>query len=433
MNVIDRIEDFSRFGSVLGLERMNVLMELLGNPQEALKVIHVAGTNGKGSVCRYIYEALCANGYKVGLFTSPFIEVFNERIEFDGKLITDEELEEISNIVLAKVEQMTKEGFDSPTEFEVITAICFLYFAKKNPDFVILEVGLGGRGDSTNIIQKPLACVITSIGYDHMDRLGNTLEEIAAEKAGIIKEGCPVVSNVEDKGAREVIARTCYEKKAELIDVTNDFRMKTVYARQTLNGNICSFVLDGIRYEDVEACMPGEHQVKNLKCALSTIEVLRRKGYISLNREKFLEGIRRARQVARFEIMQENPHIILDGAHNLDGARALADTMEKYFDKKDVLMVCGMLADKDVDGIIGQFSRIAEEFIVTEPMNARKMDADGLKRRFDEKGIRCTAYASPDDAFEAAWKRKDNYSCILFAGSLYLIGEMRRMCHDRIK
>ncbi len=189
MDAISKIHEFLRFGTVLGLERMNALLSKLDNPQEDLKVIHVAGTNGKGSVCRYIYEALREAGYRTGLYTSPYLEVFNERIEMDGAYISDEDLEQLTNRVLEKVEEMTAEGLESPTEFEVVTAIAFLYFSEKKADYVVLEVGLGGRGDSTNVVKKPLASVITSISLDHTDRLGNTIGEIAAEKAGIIKEG----------------------------------------------------------------------------------------------------------------------------------------------------------------------------------------------------------------------------------------------------
>ena len=212
MDAIKRIHEFERFGSVLGLERMEILLAKLGNPHRDLKAIHVAGTNGKGSVCRYLYEALQENGYRVGLYISPFIRRFNERIQFDGQEISDEDLESCSRKVLEKAEEMVREGADSPTEFEVVTAIAFLYFAEKKADFVILEVGLGGRGDSTNVVEKPLISIITSISYDHMDRLGSTLEEIAGEKAGIIKDGVPVVSNVDQREAAAVIARIAYQK-----------------------------------------------------------------------------------------------------------------------------------------------------------------------------------------------------------------------------
>ncbi|PWM65381.1 MAG: bifunctional folylpolyglutamate synthase/dihydrofolate synthase, partial [Eubacteriales Family XIII. Incertae Sedis bacterium] len=205
-NAIEKIGEFHRFGSILGLERMNELMKRLGNPEKELKCIHVAGTNGKGSVCRFIYSALLANGYSVGIYTSPYLTVFNERIELDGEYISDSDLAAYTDEVLEKVSQMTEEGFASPTEFEVITAIAFLYFARKGCDYAVMEVGLGGRGDSTNIIEKPLACVITSISYDHTDRLGNTLAEIAREKAGIIKPGAPVIMNVDTDEAKREIA-----------------------------------------------------------------------------------------------------------------------------------------------------------------------------------------------------------------------------------
>ena len=211
-SAIEKIEEFQRFGSILGLERMNALLELLGNPQDELKIIHVAGTNGKGSICRYIYSVLQAAGYKTGLFTSPFLEVFNERIELDGKYISDEELAEYTERVLTCVETLTTRGEQSPTEFEVITAIAFLYFKEKGCDYAVMEVGLGGRGDSTNVCKSPLISVIASISYDHTDRLGNTIAEIAAEKAGIIKEGCPVVTSAEAEDALKVIEDRASER-----------------------------------------------------------------------------------------------------------------------------------------------------------------------------------------------------------------------------
>lgn len=194
MDAISKIHEFLRFGSVLGLERMNVLLEKLGNPHRDLAVIHVAGTNGKGSICRYVYEVLQAGGYQTGLYTSPYLEVFNERIEFDGSYITDQELELYTAKVLEKAREMVEEGLESPTEFEVVTAIAFLYFREKQADYVVLEVGLGGRGDSTNVVEQPLCSIIASISLDHTDRLGDTIAAIAGEKAGIIKAGCPVIT-----------------------------------------------------------------------------------------------------------------------------------------------------------------------------------------------------------------------------------------------
>ena len=203
---LERIGDYSRFGSRLGLARMEKLMKLLGNPEKSLRVIHVAGTNGKGSVCRYIYEVLIENGYSTGLYISPYLQSFNERMESNKEYVTDEELKRLTDQVLEKAEFLVESGEEPPTEFEIVTAMAFLWFKEKNNDFIVLEVGLGGSGDSTNVIEKPLITVITSISYDHMDRLGSRLEDIASEKAGIIKSNVPVVIIVTDEGSRKVLA-----------------------------------------------------------------------------------------------------------------------------------------------------------------------------------------------------------------------------------
>lgn len=272
-NVIDKIGEFNRFGIRLGMERMDTILEKLGNPHKDLQVIHVAGTNGKGSVCKYLEEGLRACGYKVGLYTSPFIEKFNERIRLDGKDISDEDLDVYTKKVLEAVNEMIAEGYESPTEFEVVTAVAFLYFKEKQSEITILEVGLGGKGDSTNVVEKPMACAITSIAYDHMDRLGNTLEEIAADKAGIIKEGVPIISNVADKGAAKVIAKTAYEKNSKLYDVS---KLKFSIFDETPLSQKVSMELYGTDYSDVEISMTGRHQGENLKTALAIIEVLRK-------------------------------------------------------------------------------------------------------------------------------------------------------------
>ena len=204
---VDKFHEFDKFGSVLGLQRVSELLQRLGDPHKGMKYIHVAGTNGKGSTCKFIEKGLAGCGYKVGLYISPYIEKFNERIQCGGEMITDEELERYGDLALAKAAEMVEDGLESPTEFEVVMATAFLFFQAKNPDFVVLEVGMGGIGDATNVIEKPLASVITSIGFDHMHVLGDTLAEIAWNKAGIIKEGCPVISNVADHDAAAVIAK----------------------------------------------------------------------------------------------------------------------------------------------------------------------------------------------------------------------------------
>ena len=256
---IGKIHEFEKFGSVLGLERMTKLLDILGNPQDELKVIHVAGTNGKGSTCKFIYSVLQECGYKVGLYTSPFLEIFNERIEFDGNYISDEDLSVYTDRVLAAVKQMTDAGLQSPTEFEVITAIAFLYFKEKKTDYVVLEVGLGGRGDSTNVCKKPLISVITSISYDHTDRLGNTLAEIASEKAGIIKDGCPVVTSAEADEALAVIEQAAAEHGSMYFETRN---LPCLITAETFGGSKFDIDIQGVTFKNLEISMIGRHQVK---------------------------------------------------------------------------------------------------------------------------------------------------------------------------
>ncbi len=422
MNAIDKIEEFAKFGSILGLERMTKLMERLGNPQDEMKYIHVAGTNGKRSICRYIYEALQANGYKVGIYTSPFLEIFNERIEFNGAYISDEELTEVSQIVLDEVSKMVDEGEASPTEFEVITAIAFLYFAKKEADFVVLEVGLGGIGDSTNIIKNPLVTVIASISLDHMDRLGNTIAEIAGEKAGIIKEAVPVVTSAKEDEALKVIARKAYEKGCTLYDIG---KIKVGDIQRDLKGTKFSTVIDGTEYSDVKISMLGDHQIENAMAALTALEVMRKAGQIRIERTKLYQGLYRAKQIGRFEIMEEKPYVILDGAHNEDGTRALRETVSKFFAGKKILMACGMLKDKDTNKIIENFSSFATAFAITEPDNDRKLSTQELEKLLESKGLNCLFAGTPTRMCQYVKEHKSEYDAVIFAGSLYLIGEIR--------
>lgn len=422
MDAIERIHEFDRFGMILGLERMNVLLEKLGHPEKSLKVIHVAGTNGKGSVCRYMYEALEENGYKVGLYTSPFIQCFNERIQFDGDMITDEELAIYTRTAVEKTEEMVREGNDSPTEFEVVTAVAFLYFAAKQTDFVILEVGLGGIGDSTNVIEKPLISIITSISYDHMDRLGNTLEEIAGEKAGIIKPGVPVVSNVEQPEAAKIIARKAYQSDARFYDAT---KLKYKIKNESAFGYEFEMDIYGTDYSDVKISMPGRHQVENAKTALVALEILRKQGIIKVHREKLYKGFSIARQPGRFEVFEGEPCIVLDGAHNEAGAAAIKKAVVDCFPGKNIIMVTGMLADKDVDRILDNFCEITDTFIAAEPDNPRKLPAEILAAKLKEKGAACNVAKDAETALKMAVGHDRRPDVVLCAGSLYLISAIR--------
>ena len=422
--IIDRIHEFNRFGMVLGLDRMEELLRRLGNPQDDLKVIHVAGTNGKGSVSKYLEEGLSACGYKMGLYTSPYIETFNERIRYDGADISDEDLEYYGQKVVSAAEAMVADGLDSPTEFEVVTAIAFLYFAGRQADITILEVGLGGIGDSTNVVKNPLASVITSISYDHMAQLGSSLAEIAVNKAGIIKTGCPVIANVPQRDAAKIIARKAYAMGSRLYDISG---IRAAVSDETPFSQKVSMELYEKSYSDVEISMVGRHQAENLKTALATLEILRKSGAVKLDREALYEGLKRARQPGRFEVISEDPVVIIDGAHNEAGAQALQETMAQHFAGKKILLVAGILADKEIDSIVKFLTKITDHIIVTEPDNPRKLAAEKLAEHVADFGVAAEAVSDVEAAVHRAKELADGYDVILFAGSLYLIGDVRRL------
>lgn len=427
MDAIAKIHEFEKFGSILGLERMTSLMYELGDPQDDLKCIHVAGTNGKGSVCKYIYEILESQGYRTGLYTSPFLEIFNERIELDHQFISDEDLQIYTDRVLEKVKVLTDRGEDSPTEFEVITAVAFLYFKEKKADYVVLEVGLGGIGDSTNIIKEPMVSVITSISFDHTDRLGNTLAEIAANKAGIIKDNCPVVTSAKAQEALEVIREKAKECGSELYE-THDIKAEIV--NESLRGTSFDVTL-GAKYIGLRISMIGEHQIENAVCALKAIEILQDERDIEIGIDAIYDGLGKAKQIGRFEIMSSDPLVIIDGAHNPDGARTLREGYDKLLNGKKILMITGMLKDKDTEHIVGEFCRVANDFIATEPENPRKMSSDELKSLLIRQGGRAEAIADNKAALDRAYELVPEYDGIICAGSLYLIGKLRSFIRNR--
>lgn len=408
MSTIKKIKEFQKFGSKLGLERMKRLMDLLGKPQEGLKVIHVGGTNGKGSVSAYIYSVLKENGYSVGLFTSPFMDGFQNSITIGDVSkdlpITEKELDEYYDKIKIAITKLKEEGLDSPTEFEVITAIALMHFSHHNPDFVVLEVGLGGIGDSTNVIEKPLLSIISSVSLDHCDVLGNTIEEIAHEKAGIIKAGVPVIINLERDDAI-VIAREAYEKGAPLINVAF---LKPVGVESTASGNRFSVSIDGINYPGMKTGMAGAHQIGNALCALAAIEYFRKKAFVKLDSEATVRGLQKAKLEGRFEIIERDskPTLILDGAHNEAGAKSLADAMESFFSDKNILTVYAIKEDKDTDGIINEFSRFTDDYLPVDMFSEGEENFD-----FGSLAQRISA--------------EDGYDIIVITGSLYLIRNIR--------
>lgn len=420
------------------MERLEELLRRLGDPQKGMRYIHVAGTNGKGSVCKFLESGLAACGYKVGLYISPYIEVFNERIQYDGRYITDEELDRFGWQAVKAAEEMVADGLTSPTEFEIVMAICFLFYREVKPDIVILECGMGGEGDATNIIQDPLACVFTSVSFDHMQVLGNTLAEIARTKAGIIKDGAPVISNVGDREPAAEIARAAYEKGSRLYDVS---KVRCSVDWESPIGQQVSMQMLGTDYSEIEISMTGKYQSENLKTAIACLEVLRKSRQIRVERSRLYEGLKRAVQPGRFEVIRgrqewlENgtfaPMVILDGAHNEAGAAALAEAMGRLFEGRKILLVTGILADKDVERILDHFTGITDRIIVTEPESPRRLAAADLSKKLKERGITPVAEApQAEDSIAAAEAVWNNYDVVLFAGSLYLIGAVRRMMRD---
>ncbi|NLY70822.1 MAG: bifunctional folylpolyglutamate synthase/dihydrofolate synthase, partial [Clostridiales bacterium] len=325
--------------------------------------------------------------------TSPYLENFTERIEFDGKEISKKDLVSCSQEVFKAVDKMIAMGHESPTEFELVTAIGFLYFSQKPLDILILEVGLGGLGDSTNLIKKPLVTAFTSISYDHMDVLGETIEEIAYQKAGIIKAGCPVVSNVKDKRAIEVIKNVALEKDCEFYDASEiniDVQDSSLKGNTFIPGQLSSInsLILG-RGEIIETEMVGMHQIENATCALTVLEVLNKKGIIKLDLGKVKYGIKTAKLKGRFEILQNSPYIIIDGAHNEAGVHALSKVINSNLSDKKVLLVVGMLADKKVDRLIARYNEINGDILASEPDSPRKLDSKILCQKIKDTGRDC--------------------------------------------
>ena len=423
----------AKFRDPENLSRMRRLMDKLGNPQDNLRFIHIAGTNGKGSVSRFIYEILEASGYRAGIFTSPYIERFNERIEVDQNLISDSDLNRLTDTVMKAAEALGKEleeagslepGETPVTEFDMITAAAFFYFNEVKADPVVLEVGLGGRGDSTNVIRNPLACVITTIGMDHTDRLGNTLGKIAGEKAGIIKTGCTVISAVTGEEAKSVIRDKALEQNAEFIDVSE---IKTQIIERSLAGT--EFTVSGDKSYRIR--MAGGHQVRNALTAIKTTDVLLRNGSVKTDEAAVRKGLAAAVQPGRMEVIRrESPVIVLDGAHNPEGAEALTKTCGALFGGKRLLIVTAMMKDKDIDGILSSFAKAADGFIFTRTEDLRSAEPEMLAERAAAFGAMGETSGGAGDAVNKALEAAD-FDVIIFAGSLYLIGEVRHILREK--
>ena len=419
---LEYIHSIYKFGSKLGLDNINYLLHLMGDPHKGLKVIHVAGTNGKGSTCTYISSVLTEQGYKVGLYTSPYLEKFTERIKINGIDISEDELAEVTAFTKEKVEEMLSQGKSHPTEFEVVTAIGFEYFKRKEVDYLVLEVGLGGRGDSTNVMDHPLVSVITPIDYDHMDYLGDTLGKIAFEKAGIIKGNCPTVTYPQREEAMEVIERVSMELKSTLTVAQID---KVEMVSYDDSGQCFRGFYGDERLENLKISMLGEHQVQNAMVALAALYTLESVHQIPISKEALYRGFENAKWPGRLEIIRRNPTIILDGAHNVHGMQALTKTIRTLYAGKTIVLVLGILGDKDVEGMLREIVPLADRIVLTKPNNPRAMNLDKLAEQVSAYGEVTMKTETISRAVKEALDRSSTDDVIVFCGSLYMIGDVR--------
>ena len=405
-------------GSKLGLVRVTELCHLLGDPQDRLKFIHVAGTNGKGSTCAMLSRILCAEGYRTGLFVSPFVDRFNERIQFNNAPIPDDDLAAIITEIAPVVDAME----NSPTEFEVITAAAFLYYVRKNCDYVVLEVGLGGELDSTNVIKTPLLAIITAIDYDHMHILGDTIEEIASAKAGIIKDGGTVLFYGEHKDALPVIEAACEKHGAKLHVVDRSTLREGMY---DLHGQ--TFEYRG--YRDLRLGLLGKYQMKNAATVVDAVELLREKG-VAISDDALRTGLKETVWPARFELLREDPPFFVDGGHNPHGVRGTVETFQRLFPDRKAKIVMGMMADKDVSRSVELLLPIAKEFYTVTPNNARAMPGEELAALIASYGATATPFSTVADAVETAARSGD---VSLAVGSLYMAGEVHEAFRTLLK
>ena len=400
-------------GSIPGLGRTQELLHRLGNPQDTLKFVHIAGTNGKGSTAAMTASILRKAGYRTGLYTSPYIYRFHERMQIDGEQISDEDLVEITEYVKPFADAME----DKPTEFELITAIGLEYFKRKKCDVVVLEAGMGGRLDSTNVISESVLSVITGISLEHTDYLGDTVEKIAAEKAGIIKSGGRIIYGGEDDSAAEVIENIAKARSAKYGRVD---RSTLKILSSTLSGTSFSYK----SYDKVELSLLGLYQPQNATNVIDAVEALRECGF-DISNEALFSGLAAAEWPARFEIVCKDPLVIYDGAHNPQGIEIATESIKRYFGDKKVCVLTGVMKDKDYDYIAQRLASVASDAFTVTPNNPRALGAGEYARVLESKGVRATAFDNVKDAVaEAKKEAREKKTALVCLGSLYMYAEI---------
>ncbi len=417
---IDFIEGASGKGDKRGLYNMERLMERLGNPHKRLRAFHVAGTNGKGSICAFLDSSLRAAGYRTGLYTSPHLERFNDRMRLNGCPISDERLAEVTTRVAEQVEILRGEGV-LPTFFEICTAVAFEFFAEENVDYAVIEVGLGGRRDSTNVI-TPMVSVIASIGFDHMKTLGNTLPEIAGEKAGIIKPGVPVVISPQPDEVRSVFAARCEELNSPLIDLGTS-AMQMIFEDE--RGGEFSLKLGDSEWPRIAISLPGAHQAINASCALMALECARKNSGLKITDAQIMAGLKNARWPGRLEWVEGQPRMLMDGAHNGPGARTLLEYARRHLMGRRVVLLTAMLGDKPVEDVVRQLAGITNTAVVTHIDSPRALEPKRLAVLLEANSVSCLIEPDRQRALNAARELAGPDGIVLVSGSLYLVGEVR--------
>ncbi len=405
-------------GSIPGLGRTQKLLSLMGDPHTKLKYVHIAGTNGKGSTAAMTASILRKAGYKVGLYTSPYIYRFNERMQIDGEPIADEELAQITQWVKPFAQSME----ESPTEFELVSCIAFEYFMRNQCDIVVLEVGMGGAMDSTNVIPVPEVAVITNIGLDHTDVLGKTVEEIARTKAGIFKEGGDAVVYRSTPGVEAVFEEVCIEKNVNLT-------FANFAGLRLLEHGLEGQVFDCGDRKALELPLLGDHQLHNAAVVLSVADVLIQRGW-NITEENIYDGIREVSWPGRFDIMRRDPLFIIDGGHNPQCIEALVKNIQDYLSGRRVIVLTGVLADKDYADMYKPVMSLVEEFVCITPPNPRRLDSQLLAQYLKEAGAKATACATIPEGVKTAMEKAGKDGVVLSFGSLYSIGDIRNALED---
>lgn len=409
---ISYIHSFFWKGSIPGLSRTQELLERLGNPQDKLKFIHIAGTNGKGSTAAMLASIFRAAGYRTGLYTSPYIICFNERMQVNGEMIPNDELAELTALVKPHAEAME----DHPTEFELVTAIAMVYFARHRCDLVVLEVGMGGEWDSTNVIATPEAAVITNIGLDHTEVLGDTLEKIAAAKAGIIKGGDAVLYRSRES-VEAVFAEKCRKTGAKLhLADFDSIRLR----KSSFEGQL----FDCGKRTGIELPLLGEHQLRNAAVVLATVDALVAKGW-QVSEEQLREGLRTVSWPGRFELLRKEPIFFVDGGHNPQCMQALVQNLKDYLPDRPITALTGVMADKDFRDMYRMLAPYVSRWVTVTPQNPRALPADRLAEQLAAYGKPVTACASVAEGVRTAIAQTAEDGAVVAFGSLYMVGDIR--------